>query len=154
MDGHAGYNQIFIAKTDVHKTAFRCPGALDTYEWVIIPFGLKNACATYQRVMNVIFHDLIGTIIEVYINDVVIKLTRRQTHLDDLRQGFLRVCWYKLKKNLAKCAFSVSAKFFLGFLVHHRGIEIDDNKACAIINAPPPMTKKQLQSLLDKVNFL
>ncbi|KAM1563134.1 hypothetical protein ACFX1X_038121 [Malus domestica] len=73
MDGHAGYNQIFIAEADVHKTAFRCPGALGTYKWVVMPFGLKNAGATYQRAMNTIFHDLIGTIIEVYIDDVVIK---------------------------------------------------------------------------------
>ncbi|CAL2228683.1 unnamed protein product [Prunus armeniaca] len=60
MDGHAGYNQIFIAEEDVHKMAFRCPGAIGTYESVVMPFGLKNAGATYQRAMNLIFHDLIG----------------------------------------------------------------------------------------------
>ncbi|KAM1345836.1 hypothetical protein ACFX2H_034968 [Malus domestica] len=75
MDGHAGYNQIFITKADVHKTAFRCPGVLGTYEWVVMPFSLKNAGATYQRAMNTFFHDLIGTIIKVYIDDVVIKST-------------------------------------------------------------------------------
>ncbi|KAM1611353.1 hypothetical protein ACFX1X_000146 [Malus domestica] len=84
MDGHAGYNQIFIAEADVHKTAFRCPEALGTYEWVVMPFGLKNADATYQRAINTIFHDLIGTIVEVYIDDVVIKSKCWQTHLDDL----------------------------------------------------------------------
>ncbi|KAM2274485.1 hypothetical protein ACFX1S_044291 [Malus domestica] len=77
MDGNAGYNQIFIAEVDVHKTAFRFPGALGIYEWVVMPFGLKNACVTYQRAMNTIFHDLIGTIVEVYIDDIVIKLKRR-----------------------------------------------------------------------------
>ncbi|KAM2187305.1 hypothetical protein ACFX1X_029610 [Malus domestica] len=80
MDGHTAYNQIFIAEVDVHKTAFQCPGALDTYEWVVMPFGLKNARVTYQRAMNSIFHDLIGTIVEIYIDDVVVKLARRQTH--------------------------------------------------------------------------
>ncbi|KAM1724707.1 hypothetical protein ACFX11_023123 [Malus domestica] len=84
MDGHAGYNQIFITEADVHKTAFRCPGALGTYEWVVMPFGLKNAGATYQRAMNTIFHDLIGTIVKVYIDDVVVKSKRQRTHLDDL----------------------------------------------------------------------
>ncbi|CAN6575482.1 unnamed protein product [Malus baccata var. baccata] len=154
LDGHAGYNQIFIAEADVHKTAFRCPGALGTYEWVVMPFGLKNAGATYQRAMNTIFHDLIGTIVEVYIDDVVIKSKHRQTHLDDLRQAFLRMCRHNLKMNPAKCAFGVSAENFLGFLVHHRGIEVDANKTRAIISAPPPTTKKQLQSLLGQVNFL
>ena len=61
---------------------------------------------------------------------------------------------HHLKMNPAKCAFSVSAGNILGFLVHHRGIEIDENKARAIINAPPPTTKKQLQSLLGQINFL
>ncbi|KAM1677921.1 hypothetical protein ACFXTN_034692 [Malus domestica] len=154
MDGYAGYNQIFITEADVHKTAFCCSGALDTYEWVIMPFGLKNTGATYQQAMNTIFHDLIGTIIEVYIDDVVIKSKGWQTHLDDLRQAFLRMRQHNLKMNPAKCAFGVSAGNFLGFLVHHRGIEVDENKARAIINAPPPTTKKQLQSLLGKINFL
>ncbi|KAM2791423.1 hypothetical protein PS2_003202 [Malus domestica] len=151
MDGHAGYNQIFIAEADVHKTAFRCPGTLGTYEWVVMPFGLKNADATYQRAMNTIFHDLIGTIVEVYIDDVVIKSKQRRTHLDDLRQAFLRMRQHNLKMNPAKCAFGVSAGNFLGFLVHHRGIEVDKNKARAIISALPPTTKKQLQSLLGKM---
>ncbi|KAM2945659.1 hypothetical protein COP2_028548 [Malus domestica] len=155
MDRHdAGYNQIFIAEADVHKTAFRCPGALGTYKWVIMPFGLKNAGATYQRAMNTIFHDLIGTIIEVYIDDVVIKSKRRQSHLNDLQQAFLRMRQHNLKMNLAKCTFGVSTGNFLGFLVHHRGIEVNENKAHVIINAPPPTMKKQLQSLLGKINFL
>ena len=119
-----------------------------------MPFGLKNAGATYQRAMNSIFHDLIGTIVEVYIDDQVVKSKSRQTHLDDLRQAFLRMHRHHLKMNPAKYAFSVSASNFLGFLVYHRGIEIDENKAQAIINAPPPMTKKQLQSLLGQINFL
>ncbi|KAM1105002.1 hypothetical protein ACFX19_013518 [Malus domestica] len=154
MDGHAGYNQIFITEADVHKTTFRCPGALGTYEWVVMPFGLKNAGATYQRAMNTIFHDLIGTIVEVYIDEVVIKSKQWRTHMDDLRQAFLRMHQHNLKMNPAKCAFGVSAGNFLGFLVHHRGIEVDENKARAIISAPPPTTKKQLQSLLGKINFL
>jgi hypothetical protein len=73
MDGNAGYNQIFMAEGDIHKTAFRCPGALGLYEWVVMTFGLKNASATYQRAMNYIFHELIGKIVEIYIDDVVVK---------------------------------------------------------------------------------
>ncbi|KAM2825879.1 hypothetical protein COP1_035607 [Malus domestica] len=112
MDRHAGYNQIFIAEADVHKTVFRCPRVLGTYEWVVMPFDLMNTGATYQRAMNIIFHDLIGTIVEVYIDDVVIKSAQRQTHLDDLHQAFLHMHLHNLKMNPAKCAFSVSAKIF------------------------------------------
>ena len=60
MDGNAGYNQIFMAEEDIHKIAFRCPGAIGLFEWVVITFGLKSAGATYQRAMNYKYHDLIG----------------------------------------------------------------------------------------------
>jgi hypothetical protein len=73
MDGHSGYNQIFIAESDVHKTTFRCPGSIGTFEWVVMPFGLKNAGATYQMAMNSIFHNMIGKYMEVYIDDIVVK---------------------------------------------------------------------------------
>ncbi|XP_072080962.1 uncharacterized protein [Arachis hypogaea] len=73
MDSYSGYNQIFIAEDDVSKIAFRCPGALGTYEWVVMPFGLKNAGATYQRAMNAIFHEFIGKFMKVYIDDVMVK---------------------------------------------------------------------------------
>ena len=65
MDGNAGYNQIFMAEEDIHKTAFRCPGHLGLFEWVVMTLGLKNLCATYQRAMNYIFHELIGKIVEI-----------------------------------------------------------------------------------------
>ncbi|CAL8993785.1 unnamed protein product, partial [Prunus brigantina] len=154
MDGHAGYNQIFIAEEDVHKTAFRCPGAIGTYEWVVMPFGLKNAGATYQRAMNLIFHDLIGRTVEVYIDDVVVKSPSKADHPGHLRQAFTRMRAHGLKMNPKKCAFGVTAGNFLGFLVHQRGIEVDKNKATAIMAAPSPKTKKELQSFLGKVNFL
>ena len=60
MDGNAGYNQIFMAKEDIPKTAFRCPDHVGLFEWIIMTFGLKNAGATYQRAMNFIFHEFIS----------------------------------------------------------------------------------------------
>ena len=65
LDGNAGYNQIFMAEEDTSKTAFICPGFVGLFEWIVMTFGLKNAGATYQRVMNLIFHDLIGVIMEI-----------------------------------------------------------------------------------------
>ena len=154
MDGHSGYNQIFIAEDDVHKTAFRCPGSIGTFEWVVMPFGLKNAGATYQRAMNLIFHDMIGKFMEVYIDDVVVKSQDFNTHLKNLEKAFLRMRKHQLKMNPSKCAFGVQAGNFLGFLVHNRGIEIDQNKAKAIMQAKPPSNKKELQRFLGQVNFL
>jgi hypothetical protein len=75
MDGNVGYNQIFMALEDIHKTAFRVPGAVGLFEYVVMTFGLKNTGATYQRAMNYIYHDLIGKLVEIYIDDVVVKST-------------------------------------------------------------------------------
>ena len=154
MDGHSGYNQIYINEDDASKTAFRCPGALGTYEWVVMPNGLKNAGATYQRAMNAIFHHFLGVFMEVYIDDVVIKSQSYDEHLDHLRKSFQRMNDYGLKMNPLKCAFGVSAGKFLGFLVHQRGIEIDQNKAKAIIETKAPRNKKELQQLLGSLNYL
>jgi hypothetical protein len=75
MDGNAGYNQIFMAPEDIHKTAFRVPGAVELFEYVVMTFGLNNADATYQRAMNYIYRDLIDKLVEIYIDDVVVKST-------------------------------------------------------------------------------
>jgi hypothetical protein len=75
MDGNAGYNQIFMALEDIHKTAFRVPGAVGLFEYMVITFGLKNAGTTYQHAMNYIYYDLIDKLVEIYIDDVVVKST-------------------------------------------------------------------------------
>jgi hypothetical protein len=74
MDGNIGYNQIFMAPEDIHKT-FQVPSATGLFEWVVMTFGLKNVGATYQRAMNYIYHDLIGKLVEIYIDDIVVKST-------------------------------------------------------------------------------
>ncbi|CAN6687889.1 unnamed protein product [Malus baccata var. baccata] len=154
MDGNAGYNQIKMAPDDIHKIAFRCPSHVGAYEYLVMPFGLKNVGATYQRAMNAIFHDLIGQSMEVYIDDIVVKSKTEEQHLVDLRQALTRMRIHKLKMNPKKCAFGVRAGNFLGFLVHQRGVEVDKNKSRAILESPPPTNKVQLQRLLGKINFL
>ena len=154
LDGYSGYNQIFIAEEDVSKTAFRCPGALGCYEWIVMPFGLKNAGAIYQRAMNSMFHDFIEDFMQIYIDDIVVKSSSENKHLEHLRLSFERMRQYGLKMNPLKCAFGVCAGDFLGFVVHKKGIEINQNKTKAIMEAKAPSTKKELQSLLGKINFL
>jgi hypothetical protein len=84
MDGNPGYNQILMSKEDIPKTTFRCPRAIVLYEWVIMTFDLRNAGATYQRAMNYIIHKLIGRIVEIYIDNVVVKSRGYKEHLADL----------------------------------------------------------------------
>ncbi|KAK1615573.1 hypothetical protein QYE76_021090 [Lolium multiflorum] len=152
MDGNAGYNQIFMAPEDIHKTAFRVPGSVGLFEYVVMTFGLKNAGATYQRAMNYIFHDLIGKLVEIYIDDVVVKSVSVEGHLEDLRHVLDRTRKFGLRMNPKKCAFGVSAGQFLGFLVHERGIEIGLKSQEAVRTMQPPTTKKELQS--HRINFV
>ena len=154
MDGHSGYNQICIAEDDVHKTAFKGPGNIGTFEWIKMPFGLKNAGATYQRAMNTIFHDIVGSFLECYIDDIIVKSETMDDHLEHLKIAFRKMKHYKLKLNPEKCSFGVSVGHFLGFLIHQKGIQVDQNKAEAIITAKPPSSKKELQRFLGQLNFL
>ena len=94
MDGFSDYNQILIAVEDISKTAFRCPGSIGTFEWLVMPFSLKNAGVSYQRAMNAILHDMQGHHMEVYIDDIVIKSKRANEHVDHLRKSFERMRYH------------------------------------------------------------
>jgi hypothetical protein len=144
LDGNAGYNQIFMAEEDMSKTAFRCPDFISLFEWVVMTFGFKNVGATYQRVMNMIFHDLLGIIIEVYIDDVVVKSDSMDSHLANLRLALERMRWYGLKMNPLKCVFGVSANKFLGFIIPEHGIEIDPTKIESINKVQLPQCKNDM----------
>jgi hypothetical protein len=154
LDGNAGYNQIFMVEEDISKTVFCCPRFTCLFEWVVMTFGLKNAGATYQRAMNLIFHDLLGVLLEVCIDDIVVKLAGFEGHLANLRVAFGRMRKYGLKMNPLKCAFGVSAGMFLGFIVHERGIQVDPKKVESIRKLAEPTCKKDVQKLLGKVNYL
>jgi hypothetical protein len=143
-----------MAEEDAFKTTFRCPRFVGLFEWAVMTFGLKNVGATYQGAMNLIFHDLLGVILEVYIDDVVVKLDGNNSHLVDLHLTFERMRKYGLKMNPLKCAFDVSAGRFLGFIIHEHGIEIDPKKIEAIQKVQAPTCKRGIQKFLGKVNYL
>jgi hypothetical protein len=154
LDDNAGYNQIFMAKEDVSKTAFHCSGFVGLFEWVVMIFVLKNAGATYQRVMNLIFHDLLGVLMEVYIDDVVVKSVGFEEHMTNLKLSLERMKKYGLWMNPLKCAFGVTSKRLLGFIVHERGIQIDQKKIESIGKIGEPVCKKDVQKLLGNINYL
>ena len=152
MDGYSGYNQICMAAKDAEKTAFRTP--IGNFCYTVMPFGLKNAGATYQRTMTTIFHDMIHEEMEDYVDDIVVKSKTRTGHLRLLEQVFEICKKYKLRMNPMKCAFGVSAGKFFEFLVHHKGISVDPAKATAIATMKRPTSMRELKSFLGKVSYI
>ncbi|KAK9901410.1 hypothetical protein M0R45_002151 [Rubus argutus] len=126
MDGFSGYNQIKMAARDAEKTAFRTP--YGNFYYTVMPFGLKNAGATYQRAMTAIFHDMMGKEVEDYVDDLVVKSKTRGEHWSTLRKVLSRCRLYNMRMNPKKCSFGVSSGKFLGFIVHRRGIDVNPDK--------------------------
>ena len=102
-----------------------------------MPFGLKNAGATYQRLMNKMFAQQIGRNVQVYLDNMPVKSRREEDHLEDLRKTFDTLRSYNMKLNPGKCPFGVTAGKFLGFMVSQRGIEANLDKIRAIIEMTP-----------------
>ena len=152
MDGFSGYNQIRMALKDEELTTFHTPKGIYCYK--VMPFGLKNAGATYQRTMQKIFDDILHKNVECYVDDLVVKSKKRIEHLQDLRQVFERLCRYQLKMNPTKCAFRVTLGKFLGFIVRHKGIEIDSSKIDAIQKMVEPRNIYDLKSLQGKLDYI
>ena len=119
-----------------------------------MPFGLKNAGATYQRLMNKMFAHQIGRNVQVYVDDMLVKSLHEVDHLDDLRETFDTLRSFNMKLNPNKCTFGVIAGKFLGFMMSQRGIEVNLEKVRAIMELEPPRTVKEVQSLNGKIAAL
>ena len=119
-----------------------------------MPFGLKNIGATYQRTMSLTFGDMLHKQVEDYVDDLVVKAKNPIEHMMHLRHVFERCREHKLRMNPSKCLFRVSSGKFFGFLVHHKGIDLDPTKAEAITTLSPPTTLKELRSSVGKVSYL
>jgi len=121
MDVFAGYNQIMMNPEDQEKTTFYTEQGMFCYR--VMPFGLKNVGATYQRFVNKIFALHIGRTMEVYIDDMLVKSMEEEEHISHLRECFQQLNLNNVKLNPAKCRFGVRSGEFLGYLVTHRDIE-------------------------------
>ena len=115
MDVFLGYNQIVMNEEDQEKTSFITSKRLFYYR--VVPFGLKNAEATYQRLMNKMFHNQIRRNVEAYIDDMLVKTKDEDNHLSDLGETFKTLRQYRMKLNPSKCVFGVSSGKFIGFMV-------------------------------------
>ena len=152
MDAFSGYNQISMDPDDQEKTSFVT--AQGTYCYQIMPFGLKNAGATYQRLVNRMFQKLIGSTMEVYIDNMLVKFTTADLHIAHLSEAFMILRNYNMKLNPAKCAFGMSAGKFLGFIVNHRRIEANPDKIKALLDMPSPSGTKEVQRLTGRIEAL
>ena len=139
-------------EADQEKTSFITSQGLFYYK--VMPFGLKNVGATYQRLVNHMFRPQIGRNVEVYVDDMQVNSLDEERHLDDLQETFDTFRWHQMKLNPNKCAFGVSSGKFLGFMVSQRGIEANPDKIQAILDMEPPKNIKEVLSLAGRVAAL
>ena len=135
--------------SDQEKTSFVT--GQGTYCYRVMPFGLKYAGATYQRMVNRMFLKQIGTFMEVYINDMLVTLIKAELHITHLVEAFQVLKSYNMKLNPAKCAFRVSAGKFLSFIVNNRGIEVNPDKIKVMLDMLPPSNIKDIQLLTGRI---
>ncbi|KAG7543894.1 Ribonuclease H domain [Arabidopsis thaliana x Arabidopsis arenosa] len=152
MDAFSGYNQIMMDPEDQEKTSFITDRG--TYCYKVMPFGLKNAGATYQRLVNKMFHEHLGKTMEVYIDDMLVKSLKKEDHIKHLEECFEILNRYQMKLNPAKCTFGVPSGEFLGYIVTKRGIEANPNQINAFLNMPSPKNFKEVQRLTGRIAAL
>ncbi|KAL0445233.1 UNVERIFIED_CONTAM: hypothetical protein Slati_2246000 [Sesamum latifolium] len=143
MDASQGYHQIMLAPEDRKSVSFITFAGMFCY--VAMPFGLKNAGATYQRLVDKIFCHQIGRNIEVYVDDMLVKNKEARDHVADLEETFSVLREYKLKLNPGKCAFGVQGGRFLGFMFTQRGIEANPSKIKAILDMKAPSNVNEVR---------
>ena len=152
MDGFSGYNQILMAQEDVEKISLITKWG--TYCYRVMPFGLKNAGATYQRAATTLFHDMMHKYVEVYVDDMIVKSQGRADHLAALQRFFQRIRQFRLRLNPKKCTFGVISGKLLGHIVSERGIEVDPEKTKAILDMPAPRTEKEIRGFLGRLQYI
>ena len=145
LDAFQSYHQISLALDDQEKMAFVI--TIGNYHYKVMPFRLKNAGSTYQRMMTRMFESLLGKNIEIYIDDIVVKRKMVSEHLGDLQIIFETLRNYKLRLNASKCSIGVGSGKFLGYMVTHKGIEVNPDQIKAINNLRAPQNPKEMQKL-------
>ena len=149
MDGFSGYNQIKMAPRDMTKTTFTMEWGI--YCYIVMPFGLKNASATYQRMATALLHDIMHNEVEMYVDDMIVKANNREGHIVNLRKFFERIKEYRLRLNPQKCTFGITTRKLLGFLVSVRGIEDDPSMIKAILEMLQPKSEKEIRGFFGRL---
>ncbi|QRV84916.1 Retrotransposable element Tf2 protein [Ceratobasidium sp. AG-Ba] len=151
LDLRWGFNNIRIKEGDEWKTAFRT--AYGIYEYLVMPFGLKNAPAVLQRMMNDIFRHLLGVTVVVYMDDILIFSEKEEDHAEHVKEVLKILRDNNLYAKLAKCEFFVKKVIFLGLVITPEGISMEEEKIKAIMEWGAPRKIKEVQAFLGFVNF-
>lgn len=130
MDAFAGYNQIKLAKEDQDDTAFITHKGV--FSFMVLPFGLLNAGATFQQEMDTIFTPQIGRNVHIYVDDMIVKSVKASDHIADLIETLENIRKHNMRLNPAKCSFRLNGGKFLGYLLTHRGLKTDPTPIKAI----------------------
>ncbi|GKB43446.1 reverse transcriptase domain-containing protein, partial [Tanacetum coccineum] len=152
LDAYKGYHQIQMAKEDEEKTAFITSQGIFCY--TKMPFGLRNAGATYQRLVDKAFHKQIGRNLEVYVDDLVIKIHTEDEIVRDIEETFKTLREINMKLNPKKCTFGVEEGMFLGYKVNSKGLKVCPDKVDAVLSLPSPKCLKDVQKLNGKLASL
>ncbi|GJV08897.1 reverse transcriptase domain-containing protein [Tanacetum coccineum] len=134
LDAYKGYHQIKMAEEDEEKTAFITSQGIFCY--TKMPFGLKNAGATYQRLVDRAFQKQIGRNLEVYVDDLVIKSHTEEEIIRDIEETFKTLRQINMKLNPKKCTFGMQEGMFLGYKVNAEGLKVCPDKADAVLSLP------------------
>lgn len=151
LDLAKGFHQILVQPEDREKTAFSTP--FGHYEFIRMPFGLKNAPSTFQRLMNSVLKDYINKICVVYLDDILIFSTSLDEHLINLKKIFNRLRETKLKIQIDKCSFLQRQTEFLGHILTPQGVKPNPRKVQIIQNLEIPNTQKKIKSFLGMTGF-
>ena len=151
LDLKAGYNLIRIKEGDEWKTAFRT--RYGHFEYSVMPFGLANAPATFQNMMNDIFRDMIDMGVVIYLDDILIYSENEQDHVALVKRVLDRLQEHQLALAPDKCEWHRSKINFLGYIISEEGIEMDQEKIQTVLDWEAPGAVKEVQSFLGFANF-
>jgi hypothetical protein len=152
LDGFSSYNQIKIKRTDKYKTIFITRWGTFAYEHM--PFGLSNAGATFQRAMQIAFDDLIGKIIQIYLDDLTVHSKNQSDDFGHLKRVLMQCGKFDISLNPSKSIFGITKGKLLVYIVSDLGISIDPERIVAILNLPAPTSKKEVQAFMGVINFV
>src|SRR5436190_17176129 len=151
LDLRWGYNNVRIKEGDEWKTAFKTKDGL--YEYIVMPFGLKNAPAVFQRFMNELFSNLQDIYVVVYLDDILIYSKNPEEHTEHIREVLKRLRENHLFARPEKCYFFVTTVTYVGIVITPEGISMEPAKIKDVAEWPEPKTVKQVQAFLGFANF-